>query len=106
MEIQLASVSVIHVSFSESEAQDFIIDAAPLQQRVYELLYPMNAKATKAPAPKSKRTPKAAARKSGKQSKPSSGTLICTTCGKAFKYRAYFNKHVALCVNAGTAAAS
>ena len=104
MDIRIASVSVIHVSFSESEAQDFIIDAAPLQQRVYELLYPMNAKATKA-SPKSKRSPKAAARKSGKQTKPS-GTLICTTCGRTFKYRAYFNKHVALCVNAGTAAAS
>jgi hypothetical protein len=106
MEIQVSKVSVIHISLSETEAQVFIADATPLQQQVYELLFPINLKTTK--APKSKRAPKAAARKGGKQTK-SSGTLICTTCGRAFKYRAYFNRHVAQCLiksDAGTAAAS
>jgi len=106
MEIKVSSVVAVQIALTESEAQEFIADPSAVQKRVYELLFPINSKATKAPAPKSKRIPKAAARKSGKQSKPSSGTLICTTCGKAFKYRANFNKHVAGCVNAGTAAAS
>ena len=105
MEIKVSSVVAVQIALTESEAQEFIADPSAVQKRVYELLFPINSKATKAPAPKSKRIPKAAARKSGKQTKPS-GTLICTTCGKAFKYRANFNKHVALCVNAGTAAAS
>ena len=105
MEIQVSSVVAVQIALTEREAQEFIADPSAVQKRVYELLFPINSKATKA-LPKSKRTPKAAARKSGKQSKPSSGTLICTTCGKAFKHHGYFEKHIAGCVNAGTAAAS
>jgi len=104
MEIQVSSVVAVQIALTEREAQEFIADPSAVQKRVYELLFPINSQATKA-LPKSKRTPKAAARKSGKQAK-SSGTLICTTCGRRFTYRAYFNKHVAGCVNAGTAAAS
>jgi len=105
MEIQVSSVVAVQIALTEREAQEFIADPSAVQKRVYELLFPINSKATKAlPTRGAKRAPKAA-RKSGKQSKPS-GTLICTTCGKAFKYRANFNKHVAGCVNAGTAAAS
>lgn len=104
MEIQVSSVVAVQIALTEREAHEFIADPSAVQRRVYELLFSINSKATKA-LPTANRTPKAT-HKSGKQTRPSSGTLICTTCGKAFKYRAYFNKHVALCVNAGTAAAS
>jgi hypothetical protein len=102
MEIQVSKVSMIHISLSESEAQIFIVDAAPLQQQVYELLYPVNSKATK--SPKSKRVPKAIIRKGGSKPsrlKPASGTLICTTCGRTFKKLGNFNRHIAKCLPQG-----
>jgi hypothetical protein len=92
MDVLKSSVVAIQIALTECEAQDFIINPSAVQKRVYELLFPVNAK-----APKSKRAPKAAA---------SGTTLICTTCGRTFKYRAHFNKHVAGCVNVDTAAAS
>jgi len=95
MDIQVSSVVSVQIALTESEAQEFIADPSVVQRRVYDLLFPINAKAL--PTHGVNRTPKAAVRKSGK-AKPSSGTLICTTCGKKFTYRAYFNKHVAGCV--------
>jgi len=100
MDVQVSSVVSVQIALTEREAHEFISDSYEIQKRVYELLFPVNAKSTK-PAG---RSPKAAARKSGKQAGRSSGTLICPHCDKVFKYRKLFDKHVVEHSAAGTAA--
>jgi len=102
MDIQVSSVVSVQIALTESEAQEFIADPSVVQRRVYELLFPVNAKSTK-PAG---RSPKAAARKGGKRTGQNSVTLICPHCEKTFRYRAYFDKHVVKCSAADTAVVS
>jgi hypothetical protein len=85
MDVVVSSVVAVQIALTEREAEEFIADASAVQKRVYELLFPVNAKSTQA-LPKSKCAPKMAARKSGKQTGRSSGTLTCPS-DRAFKYR-------------------
>ena len=91
MDIQIASVSRIHVSLSESEAQEFVLDASAVQKCMYELLFPVNAQSAR-----SKESPKAVGRKASKR-EPKIGTFICPHCDQVFKRCKNFDRHVVKC---------
>lgn len=88
MEIQIGSVSMIQISLTEGEAHEFTVDATAVQERVYKLLYPVNAKSAT-----SKESPKVAGRKASKR-EPKIGTFICPHCDQVFKRRKNFDRHV------------